>query len=267
MNPNPEDGEALLQEVLKYPELDPPRLAYAAWCEEQRDAASQARAELIRTQIAINQTSLDILNHGGAQALQSRVRTLWKTYGDTWAAPILPFVEKSGNPGPPNYGFGRGFIHWIKISARRFIDNAAAIFAACPVQHADLTGVPDVCEELFASPALAHLHSLSMDRDELTDAHIRILSNSPHLPHLGWLSVANNHLGLGAAEALAESTNLKKLRFAEFHGNPVDPCDQLGWDSGVAISAWQPPEGEQLEKRYGRLPWLTRENLSSRFNY
>jgi hypothetical protein len=40
----------------------------------------------------------------------------------------------------------------------------------------------------------------------------------------------------------------------------VDPCEQLGWDSGVVISAWLPPAGEELEKEYGYLPWLHAPN-------
>ncbi|MGA3242378.1 MAG: TIGR02996 domain-containing protein [Bryobacteraceae bacterium] len=252
-------SEALLQAILEFPELDPPRLAYAAWCEEQGDEATKARGEFIRTQIAISQTSLEILNSGGAAGLQNRVKALLDTYGNTWAAPISPFVE--------NYTFVRGFIGLIKLSARSLIDNAAAIFALAPVQHVDLTAVRDVSEDLFAAQQLKKLHSLSMDSCGLYDFHVRLLADSPCVIRIGWLSLANNHLDLGAAEALAESRNLKLLRFAEFRGNPVDPCEQLGFDSGVVVYAWLPPEGEKLEERYGELPWLHRGGSFSRFDY
>src|ERR1035441_63056 len=100
----------LLRAVLDYPELDAPRLAYAAWCDEQSDEATRARAEFIRGQIAIHDTDLDILNRGGAYLLQSRVSKLWETYGAVWASPILPFVD--------SYSFQRGFIGLVKIGAR-----------------------------------------------------------------------------------------------------------------------------------------------------
>lgn len=252
-------SEALLTAVLEHPELDEPRLAYASWCEEQGGEAAKARAEFIRAQIAINRTSLEVLNRGGAQALQRRVDELWSAYGSVWAEELSHFVE--------GYTFVRGFIGLIKISARSLIQNAAAIEASAPIQHMDLTGVRDVSEDLFMLPFLLKLHSLSMDNCGLYDFHLRLLADSPQVVRIGWLSVADNHLELGGAEALAESPNLKLLRFAEFRGNPVDPCEQLGWDSGVVVYAWLPPQGEQLEERYGYLPWLHRGGSFSRFDY
>jgi len=243
---------------MRFPELDEPRLAYAAWCAEQSDEATKARAEFIRAQIEINHTDTEILNQGGAAGLQARVNRLWETYGAVWAEPLLPLVR--------SYSFQRGFIGLIGLSARSFLENYAAIFAAAPVQHVDLSGVRDVGEDLFTSAGLARIRSLSMESCGLYDFHMRLLADSPRVGLLRWLSLANNHLEMGGAEAIAASPHLKMLRFAEFRGNPVDPCEQLGWDAGVVVSAWLPPEGEQLEARFGYLPWLHRDGSFSRFS-
>lgn len=251
-------SDALLETVLRFPELDEPRLAYAAWCEGQSDEATRARAEFIRAQITINNTDLEVIQSGGVSVLQNRVRQLWQMYGAVWAADVAPLVQ--------TYSFQRGFVGLIGVSAKVFMENSAAIFSVAPVQHVDLTGVRDVREDFFASQALAQLRSLSMDSCGLYDIHLRLLAASPRVARMRWLSVAENHLELGGAEAIAASPHFKLLRFAEFRGNPVDPCEQLGWDAGVVVSAWLPPEGELLEERYGYLPWLHRSGSFSRFD-
>jgi uncharacterized protein (TIGR02996 family) len=251
-------SEALLQAVLDYPELDEPRVAYAAWCDEQPDDATRARAEFIRAQIAIHNTDLETLNRGGGVALQNRVDKLRETYGAAWTTALSPFVQSCA--------FQRGFVGQVQVSARSFMDNSTAIFAAAPVRHLDLTGVRDVREDLFASQGLARLLSLSMDGCGLYDFHLRLLSATPLVARMRWLSVADNHLELGGAEAIAASPHFKQLRYAEFRGNPVDPCEQLGWDAGVVVSAWLPPEGESLEARYGPLAWLHRDGSFRRYS-
>ena len=201
-------SEALLQAVLEHPESNEPRLAYAAWCAEQSDDANKARAEFIRTEIEITNLPQETVNLGGAYPLQARAARLSDTYGAIWAADIAPFVQ--------SYTFERGFIALVKLTASSFMEHSAALFAAAPVEHVDLTGVRDVREDLFASAALARLRSLSMDHCGLYDFHLRLLSASTHVARLGWLSVAENHLEFGSAQAIAVSPNFKQLKYAEF---------------------------------------------------
>lgn len=252
------EEETLRKAVLDDPDDDNPRLAYADWCGRQAEEPTQARAEFIRTQIKIARTDREILNRGGAYELQSRARELQDDYGDVWAAPLASVVEF--------YAFQRGFIGLVGMSARNFLAHAAQVFAAAPIQHLDLSGVREVNEQLFTSPYLSKLRSLAMDRCGLYNIHLQMLAASPQAAPLRWLSVAENNLGMEGAEALAASAHLKALKYAEFAGNPVDPVEQLGMDSGVVVAAWLPPEGEALEKRHGHLPWLHREGAeTSRF--
>jgi len=133
------------------------------------------------------------------------------------------------------------------------------------VRHLDLTDVRDVDERLYDSPLLARLHSLSMNGCGLHDVHLQMLAASPHVADLRWLSVVDNHLGIAAAEALAQSSGLPNLRYAEFGGNPYDPVEQLGIDSGIVVASWPSDEGEALEARFGHQQWLHRDPPIHRF--
>jgi uncharacterized protein (TIGR02996 family) len=246
------ENEALLQAVLDNPDDDAPRLAYADWCALQPEEASVARAEFIRGQIELAHMPAEILEHGLAHRLQSRMDKLSSVYGQTWTAPSLPFVK--------SYDFERGFVELVALDADSLLRNGPRIFTAAPVRHMDLRGVRDVGEELFSSPSLARLKSLNMNDCGLYTFHIRLLAASGVTANLCWLSLTRNHLDLEAARAMAASPYFTNLKFASFDDNPVDPCEQLGWDSGVVVSAWLPPPGEELEKEFGYLPWLHKPN-------
>ncbi|WP_437533491.1 TIGR02996 domain-containing protein [Sorangium sp. So ce726] len=251
------DEATLLKAVLDAPDDDAPRLAYAQWSSGQGDAASIARGELIHAQIDLMHTAPEVIKTGRAFGLQHRIWELIERHGASWAGAIAGSVDA--------YHFVRGFVGWIKVSARRFLDHGEGIMALAPVQHLDLTDVRDVDEALFDSPLWSHIRSLSMDACGLHDLHLQMLAASPHLTNLRWLSVADNHLTLAAAEALAASPYLQDVRYAEFRSNPTDPVEQLGYDSGVVVASWMPPEGKDLEARFGPKPWLHREVIPGRF--
>lgn len=247
----------LLQAVLDAPDDDAPRLAYAQWCEQQADEASTARAELIRTQLDLAAMDPADVKAGRAFRREQRVRELLERHGTTWRQPL------EGRVGQAH--FLRGFIGWIELSARQWLDHADHILARAPVQHLDLTGVRDVDEALFDAPSLAGIRSLSMKHCGLHDVHVQLLAASPHVGALRWLSLADNHLGLAASEALAASTTLGKLAFVDLQSNPVDPVEQLGLDGGVVVASTMTPEGKALEARFGHLPWLHRREPPRRF--
>lgn len=251
------DEAARLQAVLDAPDDDAPRLAYAKWSEDQGDPTSIARGELIRAQIDLAHRDPEEVRTGRAFGVQQRIKELVDLHGTSWAQPLLGWVDA--------FHFLRGFVGLIGLSARSFLDHGDRILALAPVQHLDLTGIRDVDEALADSPLLANIRSLSMNGCGLHDLHLQLLAASPHLTNLRWLSVADNHLGLAAAEALAASPHLRNLRFASFRGNPVDPVEKLGYDSGIVVSSWMPPEGKDLEARFGHQPWLHREVLYNRF--
>jgi uncharacterized protein (TIGR02996 family) len=251
------EEEALLQAVLEHPDEDGPRLAYAEWAESQTEESIRARAGFIRAQIAILRMDDAAIDRGESYRHETLSDRLRERYGVTWAGPIPAMAQ--------NYAFGRGFVEYIRISARGFLDRAAELFAVAPIQHVDLTGVRDVTEELFASPYLARLRSLSMDRCGLYDIHLQMLAASVGANNLGWLSVTNNNIDMDGIEAIPNSPYLKKLRYVDLEGNPVNPGERVATESGVVIESWLPEPGKELESRHGYLPWLHYEGAVTRF--
>jgi uncharacterized protein (TIGR02996 family) len=251
------DEAARLKAILDAPQDDAPRLDYAQWIESQGDAMSLARGELIRAQIDLVHMDPAVVKSGLAFGTQQRIQDLIDRHGSAWGQPLAGWVDA--------FQFERGFVGWIELGARSWLDHGDRILALAPVQHLDLTGVRDVDEALADSPLLAGIRSLSMNDCGLHDLHLQLLAASPHVTNLRWLSVAGNHLTLAAAEALAASPNLGHLRFVELAGNPVDPVEQLGYDSGIVVASWTPPEGQALEARFGPLPWLHRDVIHGRF--
>ncbi len=246
-------SDTLLADVIARPADEAPRLAYADWCEREGGEVLQARAEYIRGQIRIAHTPVESLRLGWEHALQSRLDQLHDRYARAWAGPLAPFAS--------TVEFDLGFPAYVKVRAADLLQHGEEIFARGPIQHVDLTAVRDVTEELFSSKYLTGLRSLGMARCGLYDIHVRLLASSGVTAGLRWLSLANNHLGLGAAEALAESPHCAALQYTDFSGNPADPCEQVGMDAGVVVHTWLPPEGASLEERYGRrLEWLHRPN-------
>lgn len=244
----------LLEAVLAAPSEDGPRLDYAAWCEAHGDPSWRARGELIR--LELDAVGLDRRNPASL-GNRRRIREQLETYGSAWAQPLAAWID--------DFQFLRGFVGLVKLTAQSFVDHADDILALAPVQHLDLTDVRDVDEALADSPALANIRSLRMDGCGLHDLHLQLVAASPHAANLRWLSVASNHLTIASAEALAASPHLSQLEFAQFRSNPTDPAEQLGLDSGVVVASWMPPAGEDLEARYGYLPWLHREVPVPRF--
>lgn len=251
------DEATLLQAVLDAPDDDGPRLDYARWCDAQGDAVSAARAELVRIQIDLAHTSPEVFASGRAFVAQQRAKDLVHLHGATWAGAIAGLCDA--------YQFVRGFVGWIEISARRFLADGDVIMALAPVQHLDLKDIRDADESLFDAPNLLHIRSLSMDACGLHDIHLQMLAASPYAADLRWLSVADNHLTIAAAEALAASPHLGNLVFADFRSNPTDPVEQLGYDSGVVVASFMPPEGQALEARFGPKAWLHRDVVHNRF--
>ncbi|MEM6997143.1 MAG: TIGR02996 domain-containing protein [Myxococcota bacterium] len=254
------DEPTLRKAVLDDPEPDAPREAYAAWCDQQADATTKARGEFIRVQLALANTDRDLLRRGGAQALLTKNYALLEQYESMWSQPIAGWIRK--------HTFRRGFVEHVALTAADFLSHGDALFAAAPIHHVDLLDVREVDERLFASPLLRRLRSLGLDRCGLHDIHVQLLSASSHVGELRWLSAGHNHLGMPAYGALATSTELPRLAFAEFGGNPVDPVEVLGVDGEEVVATEMPEAGQALERQHGHLEWLHRdEKPSNRFDY
>jgi uncharacterized protein (TIGR02996 family) len=243
----------LLKAVLDDHDADAPRLAYADWCAQQPDEPTIQRAEFIRARIALSKHAQPALASGpgatqDALILGYKADEAQRQHRATWAAAIARIAS--------SYRFDRGFIEYIALPARAFLDHADALFAQAPIRHLDLSGARPLLGELFASPWLGQLRSLGLDDCALEDADIHLLAASPYLHELRWLSLTHNRLHRAGAEVLVSAKNVPKLAYAGFLGNLFEPNEQYSFDSGYVVDAGLPADGRLLEALHGPIRWL-----------
>jgi uncharacterized protein (TIGR02996 family) len=234
----------LLQACILSPDLDAPRVAYA----DVLTARADPRGEFMTLQLQAAAAQRAGLPGGLWRPWAADARQLEKTQGQAWTADICP---------PCRYPvFVRGLVEHVSLSARDFLDNAPQLFERAPIRHLDLTDLGSLAAEFFASPYLATLQSLNLDRCGLADHELALLAASPHLSGLRWLELMRNDIGLAGARALAASTLLPSLRYVGFFGNRFDPTEEFFMDQGVVVDRGLPPDGLLLEEEFGHIAWL-----------
>jgi len=232
---------------LAAPDDDGPRLALADWCEQNGESS---RARMIRMQLELSaRARLD--NPGGrAYELATDTAALARSDGDRW----LRFDELA--PYLVGYRYIRGCVELARLDAGTFVAHAPELFALAPIRHLDITALGGFAAELFTSPWLRGIRSLSLRSTGLDDDGLAAIAASPHLAELEWLSLAENAVDMPGLEALAGSRGLAQLAYVDFFGNPVDPAEQYTDDQGVILERRLPAQGQALEARHGPLRWL-----------
>ena len=167
--------DAFLESILAEPDDDTPRLIFADWLDEHDDPLG----EFIRVQMQLASLPEDDERR---PELKQRERRLLGAHGREWARAVRPLVT--------DYEFRRGFVEEVRLDARRFPANAAALFRAAPIRQLLLErpryGAPPAPpldpNRLAACPELARVKSLNVD---LTDGDaLAALLGSPHLTNL-----------------------------------------------------------------------------------
>jgi uncharacterized protein (TIGR02996 family) len=249
MSADPREAAALAA-VIQHPDDDDARLAYADVI-AHHDAE---RAELIHAQVVLargrrTQTKPDRWNEH-----YTREQGLLNRRGAAWAAAAgLGDLITA-------YKFRRGFLEEVTVDAATFLARAADLYARAPVLHLTLTGARGHTAALFASPALARLHSLSLYKNEVGDAGAEHLAGSPYVRGLHWLELSHNGITQTGLDAIAASPNLPALAYLGFRGNAVDdPGPRIGGQDeyGLVHDMEYPDAGKELMRRFGPKTWLT----------
>ena len=174
-----------------------------------------------------------------------RAQILEHAHGRRWAADLPAAVD--------SYGFRRGFVEDVGMDAAAFLATAPELYRRAPILHLTLTGAAPVARELFASPHLAQIVSLSLMKNQLDDAAIVALAGSPHLGALRWLNLDFNQIGAAGLEALAASDRLPSLGYVGFGHNAVpDPSPTHADEYDVDTAA-----ARELQRRHGTRRWLS----------
>jgi uncharacterized protein (TIGR02996 family) len=227
--------EAFLQAIVESPADDLPRLVYADWLEEHGEAD---RAEFIRVQI-----ELASLNEGQPRWAELRGREIdlqakqWRN----WPKELPGWVRKHAE-------FRRGFIAAVSGTVKQFLVDGERIRRLVPLEKLCIERVDNLAPALFASPLLAGLTYLYVQRLDpsgaadlaaspqvasLTTLNLRqgsigpsgaqALAASPHLARLTRLYICRSDIGDEGAKAVADSPYFRRLVELELLGNDIGP--------------------------------------------
>jgi uncharacterized protein (TIGR02996 family) len=210
------DRDALISAITAHPDEDTPRLALADYFDEHGSKDDRLRARFIRVQIEMTRTEEQ---HPKWRKLYAEERKLEK---DLTRRGVLSPDHLKGIVG--NVGYERGFLASVTVYAKRFLAEAAAFYAAEPIQtvrFAKLSAksgsvAPAI---LFRSPHLAKLRALDLtNAGYFTDA-LGQIADSPHLAGLKKLVLVENPLTAEGVAKLIDSPNLPALESLDFSRN------------------------------------------------
>src|SRR5262245_26927447 len=122
--------EVFLRDVRASPDDDTPRRIYADWLLDQGDPHQAARGELIH-----------VPAEGGTRPPDARVllelmaaeRALLAAHQHAWGGALAGLVDR--------WEYRRGFAEAVTLTARAFLEHAAALFAQAPIREVRLREV------------------------------------------------------------------------------------------------------------------------------
>jgi uncharacterized protein (TIGR02996 family) len=212
------------------PDDDALRLVYADYLEERGDAASAARAELIRVQVEL--AALAPLERWAAErtaALVARQDELLAEWERVWLGDWADVLD--------GWVFRRGLVEALRADASVFLDSAADWFAEWPtLTVAKLTRAGGPVPELAASPWLAHLRGLDLSDNDIDGGALAYLTASRFVCLLQALDLSGNPISPRGAGLLATARPAEELR--ELHlarcglgGEGLAALLRFGWRS------------------------------------
>ena len=216
-----DDERAFLDATLAQPDDDTVRLVYADWLAENSEPD---RGEFIRVQIELARTPPDddVTNRRRA-VLFGRAAELLKAHRAAWLAPFAPFAKESS--------FERGFVQFLAVPAKAFVENAEKWTALTPLTRVKITTCSEVdrvtrartswAARLLASPHLARLVSLDLEWLRITATDLEPLATQPDLSRLRELVLGGNPIGEEGATLLANMPQLSNLEALDLRGNSI----------------------------------------------
>lgn len=239
-----DERDALFRAILADPDSDSLRERYAQASERHGDSE---RARFIRLQLDAAVCLRHNEPHWNA-AVEARELAAKDGHWTLWAGPLAGKVE--------SYEFYRGFVEKVRIDAREFLHRADDLFESAPLRRLSLTNVLPVMAELFESPHLSRIVSLTLEYQHIGDRGAELIAASPYLGKLAWLALGGNGIMRDGLTALMKTDAFPALRYVDLAGNPVydDVGPEYEDDQGHMVmlvdDLWP------IEKQLGRKPWL-----------
>lgn len=190
-------GDALLQEILKDPAADPPRLVYADHLEQEGDLD---RANFIRDQV--RRASLPAWE-AQAVTLELQERAAIDKHGIKWRSKLPPL------DGVRWGGFSRGFVGSVGLTGLAALNQLDEVRRASPV-HSLTMGWPGGAK-LPKLPAIDGIDELVLTGTVMAPEALKWLASCPLLSTLKTLHFVDSLMRTGLPHLL-KSTHLRKLQ-------------------------------------------------------
>jgi uncharacterized protein (TIGR02996 family) len=248
-------ARAFLEDILRNPDDDTPRLIFADWLEDQGDSESIARSELIRIQCKLAQSGNSIAERAGLQARQD---VLLQQHGARWAGAVHRLARK--------WAFHRGFVDTIEIGAFRFLKWVERLFQLAPIQHLRLFWSPEhrIAARLAECSFLGRLVSLDLSQIGLDSPPLQALLVSEHLTRLQQMHLYGNRIGGGGVRALLQAPVFAQLTHLDLRHNHLEGASARLLGHALEELA---ERGEMvmqcLDLRENSISWLARRSLNS----
>jgi uncharacterized protein (TIGR02996 family) len=204
--------EVLLRDVLANPADDTPRRIYADWLMDQADPHQAAHGELIHIQC---ERAARPPNDPELLDLVAAERELLAAHQHAWGGPLAGLVER--------WEYRRGFPEGVTLTARVFLDHAAALFSQGPIHELRLREATWLLAELATSRYLAAVTLLDLRDNEIDWLGLAELTQSRHAGRLAVLDLSRNRLGVNGVQAL-RGTVLPALKTLRLNGSPLGPA-------------------------------------------
>jgi uncharacterized protein (TIGR02996 family) len=203
----PPKEQAFLDDILAQREDDTVRRIYADWLV---DNGQPHRGEFIRVQCDLASLPEDDPRRA---ALLEREWELLAVYRDEWLQ-TFPGWACKGRP-----TFGRGFVERVNITATEFLKKGTGLFAAFPIRELRLRAARQRMGEVAASPLLARVAGLDLERNALATDDLQALVASPHTGGLSSLSLSGNGQGRALGETLPDWSQFPRLTHLDLSNN------------------------------------------------
>jgi uncharacterized protein (TIGR02996 family) len=203
------DREALLAAVRESPDDDLPRLVFADWLEEHREAE---RAGFIRFQVESSRA--EPFSPAARATEEQAAALLTVSNREAWTHDIRGLILDAG--------FERGFVQHVTVDAAQFPDAAKELFAHEPIRSLRLHRPPPSRSEYevllgpsFEVRELVRLRSLDLQAVELTHGDCMDLVETAALADLERLSLRGNPLPPNWIEEVLEGGYWSELRYLD----------------------------------------------------
>jgi uncharacterized protein (TIGR02996 family) len=247
-------GQALESALVESPDDVAAHAAYADWLAEQPDPALQARGELIRVQLALEDEDLP---EDQRRKLQRREKQLRKANEEDWLGPRLTELLGDGEGAVIDSlrDYSRGWLS--RLSVPMLDAQTAAILAEAPALRLlrtllieDVGDAPDPYAPLAGATNLGNVRQLTVINDPLEGDVAELVAALPRLEELSLLAYG---LDPSRTFALRSLENLRYLHVAEASNYPIRELAANPALGKLEVLLLVPPGLEEDEQPYLRL--------------